>query len=223
MADIGKKLEQATEPTRGPNFPFVDSIKNILTGKSNSTPSQDTSWHDSQVAAANKSFVNQSNQPTPKTPKTGPAKSKLPKYKDGTDRVPKTGPAILHKDEAVLKKEDADKYREGKMKHKNIPGAEELAGKSEKPAKEIKHIIVKKAKTKDGKHVNVHTHVHTHPEHHPDEEHVTEGNDGLVEHMLEHQGEPNPGEAEADAGQSGIPAGAPAPTPGAPAAGPVGA
>ena len=67
------------------------------------------------------------------------------------------------------------------------------------PKKVIKHIISRKV---HGGHV--HTHVHTHPAH-PDEEHVTQGTDGMVDHMLEHNSEPNPGEAEADAGQSGIP------------------
>jgi hypothetical protein len=49
--------------------------------------------------------------------KTGPgagSDGKVPSYKHGTDRVPKTGIAILHKDEAVLPKEEADKHREKK-------------------------------------------------------------------------------------------------------------
>ena len=40
-----------------------------------------------------------------------------PSYKHGTDYVPKTGDAKLHKGEAVLNKEDADKYRATKGKH----------------------------------------------------------------------------------------------------------
>jgi hypothetical protein len=136
-------------------------------------------------------------------PKAAPAKpvKKMPSYEKGTDRVPKTGPAMLHKDEAVLTKDEA-------AKHRVMKGAgEELSG-DKKPEKEISHIITKKAK-KDGKTVHVHTHVHTHPMHHPNEEHVTEGNDGLADHLMEHMGEPNPGEAEADAGQSGVPEGQP--------------
>ena len=158
-----------------------------------------------------------------KASKASPTKAQaMPSHKDGTDYVTKTGPAKLHKGEAVLKKEDADKLRaakdKGMAKHSAMDAvAGELGGKKEEtPKKEIKHIIVRKAKNKEGKHVNIHTHVHTHPAH-PDEEHTTEGNDQLVDHMLENQGEPNPGEAEANAGQSGIPAGAAAaaPTPGA--------
>lgn len=40
-----------------------------------------------------------------------------PSYKNGTDYVPKTGEAILHKGEAVLNKEDADKHRGNKMEN----------------------------------------------------------------------------------------------------------
>jgi hypothetical protein len=76
-------------------------------------------------------------------------------------------------------------------------------GGSETPKKEIKHIITRKAKS--GGHI--HTHVHTHPAH-PDEDHVTHGDDQLAEHMMMHMGTPNPGEAEAEQGQSGIPAAA---------------
>jgi len=36
----------------------------------------------------------------------------MPSYKTGTDRVPKTGPAMLHKDEAVLDKNEAEEYRD---------------------------------------------------------------------------------------------------------------
>jgi len=151
-----------------------------------------------------------------------------PKYEKGTDYVPKTGPAILHKGEAVLNKEDADKHREGKMAtSKKYDVSDELGGKKEaKPAKEIKHIVTRKAHGGKG---HIHTHVHTHPDVHPDEEHVTSGDDEMAEHMMQNMGTPNPGEAEADAGQSGIPAaggaapGGAAPTPGAGAPSPMGA
>jgi len=129
---------------------------------------------------------------------------KMPSYKHGTDYVPKTGVAKLHEGEAVLPKHKAEQYRDAKGE----------LGSDDKPAKEISHIITRKGK-KDGKNVHVHTHVHTHPMHHPDETHVTSGNDAMADHMMEHMGEPNPGEAEADAGQSGV-EGMGAPTQGAP-------
>jgi len=70
-------------------------------------PPTPDSYHDEQVRQANESFRKQttgggSDSPIPKP---------IAKYKDGTDYVPETGPAILHKGEAVLKKEDAEKYR----------------------------------------------------------------------------------------------------------------
>ena len=37
------------------------------------------------------------------------------------------------------------------------------------------------------------------------EEHTTQGTDGLVDHVMQHMTDQNVGEAEADAGQSGIP------------------
>lgn len=76
-----------------------------------------------------------------------------------------------------------------------------MSGGEDKPKKEIKHVITRKAHGKG----YIHTHVHTHPAH-PDEEHISPDQDGMVEHMMEHMGSPNPGEAEADEGQSGIPA-----------------
>lgn len=50
-------------------------------------------------------------------------------------------------------------------------------------------------------------HHHHMPEVHPMEEHVIPDQDGLADHMLEHMGSPNPGEADADAGMSGVPQG----------------
>jgi hypothetical protein len=86
-----------------------------------------------------------------------------------------------------------------------------LGGSSEAPKKELKHITVKKGKS--GGHII--THHFTHHAHEP-EDHVTKGDDQLAEHVLSHMGQPNPGEAEADAGQSGIPpAGGAAPAGGA--------
>lgn len=54
----------------------------------------------------------ESRQPEATSDNSQPA---IPKYKKGTDYVPKTGPAILHKGEAVLNKEDAQRLRDGKM------------------------------------------------------------------------------------------------------------
>jgi hypothetical protein len=86
-----------------------------------------------------------------------------------------------------------------------------LSGEHEKPKKVVHKMHIEKAKS--GGHII--THEHTHPAHHPDEKHVTKGDDELASHVLQNMGTPNPGEAEADAGQSGIPAGGAAPTPGA--------
>jgi hypothetical protein len=85
------------------------------------------------------------------------------------------------------------------MAHDVYDAVKENMSGNEKPPKRIKHIITKKV---HGGHI--HTHVHDHPAH-SDEDHVSQGTDGMVDHMLEHSSEPNPGEAEADAGQSGIP------------------
>jgi len=151
--------------------------------------------------------------PQQTAPKGSPAKppSKMPKYHKGTDFVPKTGPAILKKGEAVLNNKDAAEHRA--MKHGMEGAASELGGHEAKPKKEIKHIVTKKAKSGG----YIHEHHHTHPEHHPMEEHVSKDQDGMMAHMMEHMGEANPGEAEADAGQSGVPAAGAAPAAGAPA------
>ena len=178
--------------------------------------SQDTSWHDDMVKKASQSLIDNPN-PKPKTPAkaTPKAAKNIPSYEKGTDRVPKTGPAILHKDEAVLPKDEAQKHREAKtMAKSTYDVADELGGKKEsKPKKEIKHMHIKKAS--NGGHII--RHEHTHPDHHPDEEHTTKTDDELASHVLQNMGTQNPGEAEADAGQSGIPGAAQAPA--APAAG----
>jgi hypothetical protein len=150
-----------------------------------------------------------------------PAPKNQPSYKNGTDRVPKTGPAKLHKGEAVLKKEDADKYREAKGKAMSKESAmksvaDELGGHQEaKPKKEIHEIRTRKGKSGG----YIHEHHHTHPSHHPMEEHTSANQDAMMSHMMDHMGEANPGEAEADAGQSGVPAAAAQAAPGAPAPG----
>jgi hypothetical protein len=120
----------------------------------------------------------------------------LGSYKDGTDYVPKTGNYKLHEGEAVKSK------KENMLDHLKdaLAGAE----KPEKPKKEIKAIHTRKVKGKDGKSSYIHEHHHTHPEVHPMEEHVSADHDSMIEHMMQHMGEPNEGENEAEAGQSGI-------------------
>lgn len=143
--------------------------------------------------------------PAPAKPAPKPADTKpKPSYKHGTDYVPDTGPAVLHKGEAVLNRHDADKMRSAK--HAVFGSvASHLSGEHE-PKKELKEVRTRKAKNGG----YIHEHHHTHPETHPMEEHMSPDQDSMVSHMMDHMGEPNPGEAEADAGQSGI--GAPAPT-----------
>ena len=195
-----------------------DTVRGLF-GGSSSGP--DTSGHDQAVAAANKTFVDKANTTaaaTPARPKA-PAAAKpapIPKFHEGTDYVPKTGPAILKKGEAVLNNKDAAKHREAKMSKGTLASvSDELSGKAAKPKKEIKSMHIKKAA--NGGHII--RHEHTHPEHHPDEEHTTKTDDQLASHVLQNMGTPNPGEAEADAGQSGIPAAGAAPAGGASAAG----
>lgn len=113
-------------------------------------------------------------------------------YKDGTDRVHSTGPAILHKGEAVLKKEDADKYRAAKGNIFSAAG-DSMGGRKKHP-KKIKEIRTRKG-TGGG---YIHEHHHTHPEDHPMEEHVSPDQDAMVDHMMANMGEGNPGEAGAD-------------------------
>ena len=71
-----------------------------------------------------------------------------------------------------------------------------LGGSDSKPPKVISHIVHRKSANGD----HIFEHHHTHPDHHPKEEHTKRGDDEMVEHMMQHAGTPNPGEAEADAG-----------------------
>jgi hypothetical protein len=151
---------------------------------------------------------------TPERPRDG-----IPSFKEGTDRVEKTGPALLHKDEAVLKKTDADKLRKAKgqnmTKNKAMEAVSKaLGGKEKTPKKEVKEIHIKKSA--NGGHII--RHEHEHPDSHPDETHTTKSDDELAQHVMQTMGTPNPGEQEADAGQSGIPTGA---APAGPDAGPM--
>lgn len=131
----------------------------------------------------------------------------LPSYKHGTDYVPKTGPAVLHEGEKVTPAKD------------NVSSiTDKITGGV--PAKVVSHMVHRKHKPD---HHSVENH-HTRPEHHKHEIHHFHGDNALDQvhdHMEEHAGSPNPGEAEADAGQSGIPAPGPAgaPVAGGPAAG----
>lgn len=111
--------------------------------------------------------------------------SQIPSYEKGVKRVPKTGLAFIHKDEAVIPKEQ-------NMNAADAVSA--IAGKSAKPKKEIKHILTRKSH--DGK--IIHTHVHHHPEHHPDEEHVSMNNADVANHFEAHNATPNEGEAPAE-------------------------
>src|ERR1700722_13977000 len=93
-------------------------VKNAFMGTSPSAPSGGGA-DAGMVSEANKTFADKAAKtaaPKLKAP-AGAAPGKKPSFKDGTDYVPKTGDAKLHKAEAVLKKEDADKYRDAKMKN----------------------------------------------------------------------------------------------------------
>jgi hypothetical protein len=137
-----------------------------------------------------------------------------PVFHKGTDYVPKTGPAILKKGEAVLKKSDADKFRAKKAAYGDL-GNELGSGDDKKPKKEVSHIVTRKAKSGG----YIHDHHHTHPEHHPMEQHISANQDAMVEHMMQHMGEQNPGEAQADAGmENAAPAAAAPAAPAAPMA-----
>jgi hypothetical protein len=114
--------------------------------------------------------------------------------KEGTPHVEKTGAYLLHEGEAVIPKE------------KNMDAVKDILGGHEahKPAKELHEIRTRKVKGHGGKTSYIHEHHFTHPEHHKPEEHSSANQDEMMSHMMDHMGEPNPGEAEANAGQSGI-------------------
>ena len=147
------------------------------------------------------------------------ARSPVPSYKDGIDKVPKTGPAILHKGERVLNKEDAAVSRgeKGNKMHESMAMVKGALGgheaKSEpKSKKELKEIRVRKAKN----HGHIIEHHHTNPVDHPLEEHTTNSDDELANHMMQHMGTPNPGEGQDENAATAAPmAGAGAPAAGA--------
>ena len=181
---------------------FVHPVNTVLNAVDKIIPDSwagkkpvDTSWHDQRVKEATESFTKPKPAATP-----APAKkpTPAPKYHKGTDYVPKTGPAILKKGEAVLNTKDASKLREAKnnmAKDWSKDTKDGLGGSDEKPAKVISHIVHHKV-SGGGHHFEHH---HTHPAH-PVEHHFAKDDDGMVEHMLQHAGTPNPGEQEAEAG-----------------------
>jgi hypothetical protein len=115
----------------------------------------------------------------------------VPSYKNGTPYVPKTGPAILHEGERVVPKEKNMKDLMDAVKG-HMSGSD----KPEKPKKELHEIRTRKAKSGG----YIHEHHYTHPEHYKMEEHTSPDQDAMASHMMEHMGQPNPGEADADAG-----------------------
>lgn len=142
------------------------------------------------------------------------ARGGMMSFEEGTDRVPKTGTALIHKDEAVLNKHDAEKLRQAKGKNmakkdvmKHV--SESLGGKeTAKPKKEISEMHIKKSA--NGGHIS--THHHTSAEH-PPEQHTTKTSDELADHVMQNMTEPNPGEAEMGQASPDASAGAPAPSP----------
>ena len=112
----------------------------------------------------------------------------LGSFEHGTDYVPKTGLALLHKGEKVIPAKDnmADESQ-----FAMVPGRKAKTPKKEHVATHITH-------HKDGSHTAVHK--HSHPEHHPDETHALSNMDALHDHLEQHVGQPNSGEAEAEAG-----------------------
>ena len=140
-----------------------------------------------------------------------------PKYHKG-GKIKKDGEQVVNaeKGETVLPNKGKKRATELAMKHLDgmKDGMEHAAKKHVKPMKK-KHGKVKK----------IHVHVNdddtfsmTH-EHHPNEDgsqnpdttHSAQDMDQLMDHMQDHLGTPNPGEAEANAGPQAAPAaGAPA-------------
>ena len=201
----------------------VDKVAGRAQAAWNTSP-LGTALHGGPTTYDNRGANLQVSAPKPKAPTGSPAKPTMPNYHKGTDYVPETGPAVLKKGEAVLDTKEAAKHRAAKGKNMTkvnamsgpmSGAADALGGKAETPKKEVKEIRTRKGKTGG----YIHEHHHTAPEHHPMEEHTSADQDGMMAHMMEHMGTPNPGEADADAGQSGVPAApAPAPAAGAPAA-----
>jgi hypothetical protein len=143
-----------------------------------------------------------------------PTPGKLPLYDKGGKVNINDGKhqlAILKDGERVLTQKQAKEYD----MHNPMDAAKDAMTMHEKHAKSGKKL--KEIRTRKGENGGyIHEHHHHAPHHMPEhmEEHVSPDQDAMASHMMEHMGEPNPGEAEADAGQHGIPDG----TPGAPPA-----
>ena len=112
---------------------------------------------------------------------TGTGGGNLESHKKGTARVDHTGPANLHKDEAVLPKHLAEKFRAGRSMYslakQSLGGSEE---ESSSP-KEVKEITIRKGAS--GGHIL--THKHTDPMTHKDEDHVTKTDAEMHKHMAD--------------------------------------
>lgn len=130
----------------------------------------------------------------------------LGSFEHGTDHVPHTGVYKLHKGEAVIPKDKNMRDMKDKM-------VSSLSDEEGKPKKEIKEMHIRKSA--NGKHIV--KHIHHHPAH-PDEEHVMNDMAMLHQHMDDHAGEPNEGEAAPAEGSAPTPMTA-APSPMPPAGG----
>jgi hypothetical protein len=132
----------------------------------------------------------------------------LGSFAKGTTKVPKTGNYKLHEGEAVIP------AKENPMNKGGMDAVMGLA-KDKAPKKEIKEMV--HSKTHNNKHMIVHKH-HS-PSHHPDETHVMNDMAELHQHMDDHAGAPNDGEA-APAGADQPAPMTPSPSPMPPAAAP---
>jgi hypothetical protein len=146
-----------------------------------------------------------------------------PKYHKG-GKIKKDGVQVVdaEKGETVLPKNNKKRATELAMKH--LEGMKAGLKAAEKHSEKSEHKKAEHGK-RHGKVKKMHVHVNddntfsmTH-EHHPMEDgtpvadttHSAPDMDGLIDHMQEHLGTPNPGEAEAEAGPAGAspaPAGA---------------
>lgn len=119
----------------------------------------------------------------------------LGKFHKGTPYVPKSGQYELEKGEAVVKKED-------NPMHHAMSGIADIMG-GDKPAKAPK--VIKEIRMRKGHEGKGYIAEHHHDHHdHPMEEHVLGNQDHMIEHMMEHMGQENPGEKEANEGNSGV-------------------
>jgi hypothetical protein len=127
-----------------------------------------------------------------------------PRMHDGAKNVP----AILEEGERVVKKEDNKKLggmsnhhlvRSALAFNKMKPGEQSDAEEAPAPmpAKSLKEMRIRKAKS--GGHII--EHVHSEPSFHPNEEHVTKNNHELAQHVMDHMGDEE--QAEGASAQGG--------------------